>query len=288
MEDYITSGKICKEAREYGVSLLKEDAKFSDIVERIEAKIEELGGKPAFPVDIGVDFLAAHDSPRFNDDRVLKKGDVVKLDLGVHVDGAVTDCAVTVEVGDNKFSKMIDCAEEALKKAIETAKPGVELREIGRVIQDTIKGFGYSPIINLSGHRVDLYEVHAKPTIPNYDNGDKTKLEEGQIFAIEPFVTNGEGRVIEGKPCGIYALQNVKNTRDRVAREILKFIAEEYKTLPFAERWIIKKFGVKAKIGLLFLKREDIIKEYTILPEKSKGQVTQAERTIIVGKGVIN
>lgn len=288
MEDYIKSGEICKKAREYGGGLLKEGVKFVDIAENIEGKIRGLGGEPAFPVDVGVDHLAAHDSPRFNDERILKRGDVVKLDLGVHINGAITDTAVTVEIGSNKYEKLIESAEEALKKALEIAKPGVETREIGGIIKNTIESYGFSPIINLSGHRLDRYEVHAGPSIPNFDNGNDTKLEEGQVFAIEPFATTGGGKVIEGKKSGIYGLVNPRNVRDNNARKVLKYVMENYHTLPFAERWLIKELGARVRFALLLLEREGILKQYSILPEKDKGQVAQAERTIIIGKGVIN
>ncbi|MEK6826708.1 MAG: type II methionyl aminopeptidase [Nanoarchaeota archaeon] len=288
MDDYLKSGEICNKAREYGVSLLKEGAKFADIAEKIEAKIEELGGKPAFPIDIGIDYLAAHDSPKHNDERILKKGDVVKLDLGVHVNGAVTDTAVTVEIGTFKFKKLIECSEEALNNAVKIVKPGIKIREIGKIIQETIEKYGFSPIINLSGHGVDLYEVHAKPSIPNYDNKDNTTLSEGDVIAIEPFVTTGEGKIVEGKPSGIYELVDDKSIRDNNARKILEFVKEEYGRLPFSERWLIKKFGNIARLALLLLERDGIIKQFNILPEISKGQVAQAERTLIVGKGVIN
>ena len=288
MDDYLKSGEICNKAREYGVSLLKEGAKFADIAEKIEAKIEELGGKPAFPIDIGIDYLAAHDSPKHNDERILKKGDVVKLDLGVHVNGAVTDTAVTVEIGTFKFKKLIECSEEALNNAVKIVKPGIKIREIGKIIQETIEKYGFSPIINLSGHGVDLYEVHAKPSIPNYDNKDNTTLSEGDVIAIEPFVTTGAGKIVEGKPSGIYELVDDKSIRDNNARKILEFVKEEYGRLPFSERWLIKKFGNIARLALLLLERDGIIKQFNILPEISKGQVAQAERTLIVGKGVIN
>ena len=288
MEDYIRSGEICKKARDYGVVLLKEGALFVDIAEKIEERIRELMGEPAFPVDIGINHLAAHDSPRFNDERVLKSGDVVKLDIGVHINGAVTDTAVTVEIKTARYEKLIESAEKALKEAIKIAKPGVSVREIGKVIRKTIESYGFVPILNLSGHRVDLYQVHMLPSIPNFDNGDDTCLEDGQVFAIEPFATTGAGKIIEGKPAGIYTLIQQKNIRDLFARNVLNFISERYKTLPFSERWLIKQFGQRVKFSLLSLEREGIIKQYTILPEKEKGQVAQAERTLIIGKGVIN
>jgi len=288
MEDYLKSGEICKKAREFGISLLKEGTKFIDIAEKVEDKIIELGGKPAFPVDVGINYLAAHDSPTFNDERILHKGDVVKLDIGVHVNGAVTDTALTLEIGSHIYEKLIKSAEEALKRALELVLPGVEICQIGKVINETIQSYGFTPIVNLSGHRVDKYEVHAPPSIPNYDNGDRTLLKEGQVFAIEPFATDGGGKVIEGKPAGIYEIVNVKNVRDSTTRKVLEFITENYKTLPFSERWLIKQFGYKVKLSLLLLERAGIIKQYNLLPEKDRGQVAQAERTVIIGKGVIN
>ena len=288
MEDYIKSGEICKKAREYGITLVKEGTKLLDIAEKVEEKIKELGGECAFPVDVSLNHIAAHDTPRFNDDRILKNGDVVKLDIGVHVNGKVSDTAVTVEVGTKKYENLIKASEEALDAAIKIIKPGVKLRELGSAIQETIQKYGYSPIINLSGHGVDEYEVHSKPTIPNYDNNDDTELKENMVIAIEPFATDGEGKITEGKPSGIYELINEKNTRNNNARKIINFVKERYKTLPFCERWLIKEFGVGAKLSLLLLEREGIIKQFNILPEIKKGQVSQAERTVIVGKGVIN
>lgn len=288
MEDYFKSGEICKKAREYGITLIKEKAKLLDIAEKIENKIMELGGECAFPVDVSLNHIAAHDTPKFNDDRILNKGDVVKLDIGVHVNGKVSDTAITVEVGTNKYERLTKASEEALDNAMKIIKPGVKLREIGSEIQKTIQKYGFSPIINLSGHGVDEYEVHSKPIIPNCDNNDSTELKENMVIAIEPFATDGEGKVTEGKPSGIYELINEKNTRNNNARKILSFIKEKYKTLPFCERWIIKEFGVGAKLSLLLLEREGIIKQFNVLPEIKKGQVSQAERTVIVGKGVIN
>jgi len=288
MEDYFKSGEICKKAREYGITLIKEGTKLWDIAEKIEEKIRELGGECAFPVDVSLNYVAAHDTPKFNDDRILNISDVVKLDIGVHVNGKVSDTAVTVEVGTNKYEKLIKASEEALDNAIKIIKPGVKLKEIGNLIQKTIQKYGFSPIINLSGHGVDEYVVHSKPIIPNCDNNDNTELKENMVIAIEPFATDGEGKVTEGKPSGIYELISEKNIRNDNARKILNFVKEKYKTLPFCERWIMKEFGNSAKLSLLLLEREGIIKQFNVLPEIKKGQVSQAERTVIVGKGVIN
>lgn len=285
-EDFIKSGEIAKKAREYGKGLVRDGVKFIDIADKIEAKIIELGGKPGFPVDVSVNSMAAHDCPVYNDERKIEKGDLVKLDIGVHVNGAVTDTAVTVGLSD-EHKKLIEASEKALEEAIKLAKPSVKVGEIGKKIQEVIQSYGFSPIKNLSGHGIGLYEVHSGITIPNHDNGDETELEEGMKIAIEPFSTTGEGKVKEGKDSEVYEIINLKNTRNRIARDILKFAAEEYKELPFCSRWLIKKFGLKAKFGLKLLERDEIIKQFKQLPEISKGFVSQAEHSLIVGGKVL-
>ena len=286
-EDLIKAGEIARKAREFAKEITKENTKYLDLAEKVEAKIIELGGKCAFPVDVSVDFIAAHDTPLYNDERVLKKGDLAKIDLGVHINGYIADTAITVEVNSDNHQKLIEASERALKEAVKLAIPGTKLFEIGQVIQEQITKSGFVPIKNLSGHGLGQYIVHKSPTLPNYNNNDHTKLEDGMIIAIEPFSTTGQGLVVEGKMSSIYALTKPRNVRNFEARKIIKFISENYKTLPFAERWLIKDFGLKARLLLKILENERVIEQFTILPEKSKSLVSQAEHTILVGHGVI-
>lgn len=123
--------------------------------------------------------------------------------------------------------------------------------------------------------------MHAGLTIPNYNNNNNAKLPEG-AYAIEPFSTAGTGIVYEGKPSGIYRFEKRAGVRDLLARKILDFIETEYSTLPFCERWIIKKFGNRAKISLNLLEQAGIIHQYSQLIEKSHKKVSQAETTILV------
>ncbi len=288
MNGFIKAGKIASQAREYGRNLIKENASVLEIAEKVEQKIIDLGGKIAFPVDISCNHIAAHDSPRYKDTRIINKGDLVKLDMGAHINGFIVDTACTVEVGTTKYSEMIKATEEALEKAIKLMKPMVKIKEIGAEIENVIKKKQFSPVRNLSGHEIAQYKVHAGLTIPNYDNGNKTELNEDQVFAVEPFATTGEGIVIEGKPSEIYGLVNEKPVRDAGTKIILKFIKEEYKTLPFAKRWLANKFGLlKANLALNSMEREGIIKQYAQLVERSKAPVTQAEHTILVKENPI-
>ena len=280
MENWIKAGKIAAKALEYGKNLVKPEVLLLEIAEKIENKIMELGAKPAFPVNISINEIAAHSIPKHNDESKFKEGNLIKLDVGAHIEGCIGDTAATISLGNNK--EIIKAVEDALKNAIKTIQIGTKINEIGKTIQETIQSYGFSPIQNLSGHLIEQYKQHAGITIPNFDNNNQTELKENQIIAVEPFATNGIGLIYEGKPSGVYKLETIKNTRNTTAREILKYIIEEYNELPFAKRWLIKKFGLKAVLALNSLEREKILYQFAELPEKNKGLVSQAEHTLLI------
>ena len=281
MDDWIKAGKIAAEVLEYGKKLIKVNEPLLDVAEKVEAKIISFGGKPAFPVNISANYIAAHYTAYKDDKTRFNEGDLIKLDVGVHVNGAIGDNALTIDLGNNE--DLVKASREALNEAVKIAKEGTEVREIGYVIQSKIQEFGFSPVINLSGHKMDLYKVHAGLTIPNYDNRDKTKLEKDFVIAIEPFATDGEGKVIEGKGSDIFRLLNKKSVRNEHARRILREI-EKYDGLPFAKRWINSPMK---DLAFNILEREKVIHQYPQLIESSRGLVSQAEHTVIIGKGVI-
>ena len=280
MNDQEKAGKIARECLEYGCSLIKPGKNALEILDKVEEKIYASGGRPAFPAQISINNIAAHCVPgkdvKFNED------DVVKLDVGVHVNGLIGDNAKTI-IFNNKNKKLVEASEKALEEALKIIKPGVKLYEIGEVIDNTIKKHGFQTVKNLSGHLVEEYEQHAGLTIPNYNNKDKTELKKGMAVAIEPFATTGIGLVEDGKNSEIYKVIGLKNTRDKNARLVLQFITKEYKTLPFAKRWVVKEFGeFKANFALRLLLREGILHEYKHLVEQENGLVSQAEHTVIV------
>lgn len=284
MKDWIKAGEIASQAREYGKKLIKVGASHLEVTKLIEAKIISLGGELAFPTQISVNNIAAHYTSLFEGDFKFKEGDVCKLDLGVHVNGSIGDTAVTVDLGSNV--SLVKASLNALNSAIEVVKEGVEVREIGKVIHSEITSLGFSPIVNLGGHGLEKWKIHTAPSIPNFDNGDRTKLVKGQVIAIEPFASSGVGLIFEGKVSEIYQLEKEGNIRDANARKILKFVSEKYKTLPFAKRQL--PFNkLQLTVGLNALKRNGFLHEYCILPEKKKGSlVSQHEHTLIVGDRV--
>jgi methionyl aminopeptidase len=283
----IQAGKIASEAKKYAISIIKKDVALLEIAEKIENKIVELGGKPAFPVNLSINEIAAHYTPT-HDDKTTAKG-LLKIDLGVHIDGWVADTSFSIDLENSeKNKKLIMASKKALENAEKIIGFNKTISEIGKEIQKIINSYGFNPIVNLTGHSINQYELHSGISIPNTNNKPNIKLNEG-LFAIEPFATDGKGKIYDGKPSGIYSLINLKNTRNQLSKEILRFIAKEYFTLPFCSRWLVKKFGTKSLWALKQLEQEGILRQYPQLVEISKGIVSQAENTFLIKKDkVIN
>lgn len=281
-EKILKAGKIASQVREYVKKIVKKNVPLLEIAEKIESKIEELGGRPAFPVTTCIDDVTAHSTPSPDDDAIAHG--LIKVDFGVHVDGWISDTAVSFDLENNEENKkLIEAAEKALENALKKVKLGVRLSEIGKAVEDAAVSFGVNPIINLSGHSISRYDLHSGLTIPNYDNKSNELIEEG-LVAIEPFMTFGNGRVYDGKASGIYQLENDRNVRSLIARKILEFVIEEYNTLPFCSRWIVKKFGKMALFGLKQLEDNGNLHQFEQLIEISHKNVAQAEHTVLISE----
>ena len=247
-----------------------------EVAEYAEDRIDELGGAPAFPVNISVDEEASHATPARDDETAFGE-EMVCLDIGVHVDGWIADAAVTVDLSDHP--DLVEAAEAALDAAVDTVRAGVHTGEVGTAIEAAIDEYDYNPVVNLSGHGLGHYDAHTGPNVPNRAVDSGIELAVGDVVAIEPFVTDGSGKVREGSKEEIYSMVEEKPVRDRRARQVLETISEEYRTLPFAARWLESE---RAEMSLRRLKMQDIIRSYPVLKEDDGALVSQAEHTFIV------
>ncbi|UCD20581.1 MAG: type II methionyl aminopeptidase [archaeon] len=281
LEKWKEAGKIGSEALAYAKSIVKPGMKLLELAEKVEEFVINKGAKFAFPINLSIDAVAAHSSPSYNDEETAHG--LLKIDVGVSKDGFISDLACSVDLTEDKqHGKLIEASQKALDEAIKLIKPGQELRTIGKKIQETISSYGFAPIINLSGHELKQYKLHAGLTIPNHDNGSTTTLREGMIIAIEPFATSGSGIVQDGRPSGIYKFEAEHKTRDMLARDVLKYVLEEHRGLPFSGRWIVKKFGVRSLFSLRALEQANSLHHFKQLVEKTKAPVSQAEATVLV------
>ena len=281
MEEYIRAGKIAAEVREYARKKYHVGRTLLEICEELERMIRERGGKPAFPCNVSLNDIAAHYTAEPNDDNEVRDGDVLKIDIGVHIDGYIADTAVTT-CYNPAYESLVNATEQALQEAIRIVKAGINASDIGKVIEDTAKRFGFMPIHNLTGHSLAQYTVHAGKSIPNIRTYTGFSLQADEAYAIEPFFTTkeGTGLVVNGRTKNIFSLVSRKKSNDKDADKLKDEIWNRFKTLPFAARWLDYDTKYLNKMLNILLKKK-IIKAYPILVEGNGQIVAQAEHTVI-------
>jgi len=274
-ENYREAGEILTTVMAETRELIEPGVTHLEVAEYAEERVHELGDGLAFPVNISVDAEASHATPE-RDDETTFDDEMVCLDIGVHVDGYIADAATTVDLSGTP--ELVEAAEEALAAAIDAAGPGVPVGEIGAEIEDVIEAYGYTPVYNLSGHGVQRYDAHTSPNVPNRGVDRSVELQPGQAVAIEPFVTDGRGKVGEGASEEIFELVEDRSVRNRSARQALEQI-RGFDGLPFAARALDSSRG---EMALRRLTQQGIVKGYPVLTEEQGRLVSQAEHTILV------
>ncbi|PSQ26761.1 type II methionyl aminopeptidase [Halobacteriales archaeon QS_9_68_17] len=275
-EKHREAGEILAQVREETADRVDVGVSHLEVAEFAEERIRELGGEPAFPVNISIDHEAAHATPSIDDDEAFGE-EMVNLDIGVHIDGWLADTAITVDLSGN--DDLAAASAEALDAALDVVEDGVSTGEVGAAIEEVVDGYGFNPVVNLTGHGLGHWEQHTSPNIPNREVSQGATLEAGDVVAIEPFATDGSGKVTEGADEEIFALEREGTVRNRQARQALEQITEEFRTLPFATRWIDSP---RTEMSLRRLKSQNIVHGYPVLQEDEGALVSQKEHTVIV------
>jgi len=281
LEAYRRAGKLVAEVREQARPLVKPGVTLLEIAEAVEDLITQKGAKPAFPCNVSVNEIAAHYSPPADDDTTIKDGDMIKVDVGVHVDGYIGDTAFTIATGEKQ--ELVQTVELALEAEIAAIKPGIDVGGLGRIVEETAAAAGFKPIRNLTGHSLARWNLHAGLTVPNVEGETGQRLSVGDVVALEPFVTDGAGYVEDQQKVYILRYLYDRPVRLRMARELLRDVKRAYDGLPFAERWLAKKMS---KLRLELILRELVgvgaLLPYHVLAERAGGKVAQVEHTVIV------
>ena len=275
-ENHREAGEILAQVREEAAERVEVGASHLELAEWTEERIRELGGEPAFPVNISIDEEAAHATPSADDSSTFGE-EMINLDIGVHIDGWLADTAITVDLSGH--DDLAEAPEAALDAALDLVEPGVETGEIGAAIEEVIDGYGYNPVVNLTGHGLGRWDQHTPPNIPNRAVSQSVELESGDVVAVEPFATDGGGKVSEGSDEQIFALDREQSVRNRDARQALDQITEEFRTLPFATRWLDVD---RSEMALRRLERQNVVHGYPVLKEDEGALVSQKEHTVIV------
>lgn len=278
-EKYRKAGRILAEVLRKAEPKVEIGVPLLEVADFVETLIRSKGAEPAFPCNISLDRNAAHYTPGPGDKSTIGEC-MVKLDVGVHVDGYVADAAITVDLSGHP--DLTEASKAALEAALDLAAPGISTAQIGAAIEEAITGYGFKPVSNLTGHGLSRYEAHDEPTVPNRAVEKGIILKEGDVIAIEPFATNGSGRISEAPINEIYGFSASRPVRLHQARMLMKMIMERYKTLPFARRWLT---GERAEYALMQLLKSGVVHRYPVLWEVEGALVSQAEHTVVILEG---
>ncbi len=287
IQKYIKAGRIACIIRKEAERYIKVGMSLIDVAKYIEQKISEYGGIPAFPTNISINSIAAHYTPEPDDKSIITDNSIVKVDIGVHVDGYIADTASTI-VFDDKYITLAEAAKEAVEKAIKIVDKGIKFSEVGNIINNTIKNYGYNPIYNLSGHSVDRYVLHSGEVIPNFrDRMNFGSFKVGNVYAIEPFATTGVGYVENSSKITIYSLKLNPKKLNKLSNDIqtlFNTIYSERRALPFALRWYTNIYELELLTKIIkVLLSQGLAISYPVLVERTRGLVAQYEHTVLIG-----
>ena len=282
-QDFIKAGAIAAQVRAFGKALIIPGASYNAVIKQIYQKIQELGAIPAFPPQIALNDVAAHFLPQPETD-IIFSNQLIKLDVGICFNGAIGDCACTVDLS-GKYGNIIEAAEAALLNAERIIKVGLPIREIGKIIESTILSFGLKPVRNLCGHGLGFYKIHTAPSIPNCDDRSTGVIKPGMTFAIEPFATNGKGLIYEATNPTLFSFVKARPVQSGFAKALLPKI-ETFKGLPFSFHNLISEdlSLIETKLGLNELLALGVIEGYPPLIDEAHGMVAQAENSVLVDK----
>jgi len=275
LERWREASRIASRARELGLRLTVPGARRRDVAEAIEASIRAAGAQPAFPANLSRNDEAAHYTPDPDDTGTFVAGDLVKVDVGAHLDGAIADTADTVEVGGtHRHENLVRAAREGLRAGIAAVRPGGRVHDVSRAIAAAIRARGLKPMENLTGHSIERYLLHAGKSIPNVPGLSDATLEEGEVIAIEPFATNGVGMIENGAFGNIVRFRSDPGPKDPVLARLF----ERFRTLPFTLRWVATDEEREA-----LSRARRFLQSYPVFVERGRGLVAQAEHTVLVG-----
>ena len=171
-----------------GVTTLELDTAAEELI-RLHGAVPAFKGYRGYPAStcISVEDEVVHGIPG---DRVLRSGEIVSIDVGVHYKGYFGDAAVTLPVGviDADRQRLLETTDLALSRAIRAAKEGNYLCEVGKAVEQTCRKEGFGVVRSFVGHGIGT-QMHEPPQIPNFDTGKRgPKLKRGMVLAIEPMV----------------------------------------------------------------------------------------------------
>ncbi|XP_035467463.1 methionine aminopeptidase 2 [Scophthalmus maximus] len=297
--DFRQAAEAHRQVRQHVRGFLKPGMTMIEICERLEdcsrklIKEDGLNAGLAFPTGCSLNHCAAHYTPNAGDTTVLQYDDVCKIDFGTHINGRIIDCAFTVTFNP-KYDKLLEAVRDATNTGIKNAGIDVRLCDVGEAIQEVMesyeveldgKTYQVKPIRNLNGHSIGQYRIHAGKTVPIVKGGEATRMEEGEVYAIETFGSTGKGVVHDDMECSHYMKNfDVGHVPIRLprAKHLLNVINENFGTLAFCRRWLDRLGESKYLMALKNLCDLGIVDPYPPLCDTKGCYTAQFEHTILL------
>jgi methionyl aminopeptidase len=282
--DYVKAGKIAARVLDEVSQAAVPKTKVIKLCTLAERKIVEYGGRPAFPCNICIDHIAAHRTSPLNDDTTIPAFGLVKIDVGVHLDGHIVDTALTKDI-DGTLEGFVAATDDALNEVLDLMRPGIELSEVGKSIERVIKAYGLRPVKNLTGHSIARYNLHAGKTLPNTKTRSSGRITEGEYYAIEPYATSGFGEVLDTDFVYIFTNSKIDAPLKGTTENLRVYLRKKYGPLPFTARWVKSS---SSEVRLLdefkqLLKSKSII-GHPMQVEKGKRPVSVSEHTVFISE----
>ncbi|KAJ3515690.1 hypothetical protein NM208_g14934 [Fusarium decemcellulare] len=305
LSDFREAAEIHRQVRQWTQKNVKPGQTLTEIAEGIEDSVRALTGHSGltegdamqagmgFPCGLSLNHCAAHYTPNAGNKMVLKQEDVMKVDFGVHVNGRIVDSAFTMSF-EPKYDNLLQAVKEATNAGIREAGIDARVGEIGGVIQETMESFEVEidgttypvkSIRNLTGHNILPYSIHGTKAVPIVKSNDQTKMEEGDVFAIETFGSTGNGYVRDDMETSHYAKRGDSQHVDlrlSSAKSLLNVINKNFGTLPFCRRYLDRLGQDKYLLGLNSLVNSGIVEAYPPLCDKKGSYTAQFEHTILI------
>ncbi|RKF80524.1 Methionine aminopeptidase 2 [Golovinomyces cichoracearum] len=310
LQEYRQGAEIHRQVRQWAQKNIKPGQSLTEIAEGIEDGVRALSGHPgleegdnikggiAFPTGVNLDHIAAHYSPNSGNKTILSEDNVMKVDFGVHINGRIVDSAFTLSF-DPKYDNLLEAVKQATNTGIKEAGIDARLGEVGAAIQETMesyectingKTYPIKCIRNLHGHDIRQWQIHGGKSVPIVKSNDQTKMEEGEVFAIETFGSTGNGYVRDDYETSHYAkiIDAPKNVALRIqsASKLLNVINKNFGTLPFCRRYLDRLGQEKYLLGLNTLVSNGIVEAYPPLVDKKGSYTAQFEHTILLRPNV--
>eukprot|EP00397_Hematodinium_sp_SG-2012_P041265 GEMP01045403.1.p1 GENE.GEMP01045403.1~~GEMP01045403.1.p1 ORF type:complete len:396 (+),score=113.48 GEMP01045403.1:71-1258(+) len=264
---------------------------FNKKVKNKDGEMKQVDKGVAFPTCVSVNNICGHFSPLKSDTAVLlKNGDMVKVDLGAHFDGYITQGAHTVHIGDSKIegrkADVLRAAHTAAEAAARAAQIGASNKEITDVIQKAAAAFKCEPLHGVLSHQVKRHVIDGNKVIMNKDGEDHVddiELQLNEVYCMDLVMSTGEGKARETElRTTVYkrAVETSYGLKTQKARQFISEVNHRFPTLPFTLRSIEDE--QVGRIGVSEANRHELLHDYPVLKERDGEYIAQFKFTLLL------